>query len=100
MLKLTPTGPAKFVTSNLRVTPLRVEPKDVATVTVTVRNTGGEGGTYKVVMKVNGESSATKDVTLAGGASQDVTFPYSNEKLGDYEITIDALNIKLIVEVF
>ena len=94
-----PTGPAVFVTSDLRITPLRIEPKEGAVVIVNVKNTGGQPGTYKVELKVNNVTYATKDVTLNGGASQDVTFGVTEEKEGKYAISVDKLSITVSWEV-
>ena len=64
-----------------------------------MKNTGGESGTYKVEMKVNGEVTASKDVTVAGGASQNVSFSFIGpENLGEYKITIDENSFILIVD--
>ena len=64
-----PTGPAVFVTSDLKINEDILQPDDTGTVSVTVTNIGGETGTYQVVLKVNGETFATKSVTIDGGKS-------------------------------
>ncbi len=50
-----------------------------------------------VVLKVNGDTTKTQDVTLPGGASKDVTFVLNIAEEGDYMITIDRLTRKLVV---
>lgn len=85
------TGPAAFTTSNLSVVPQVIRPGEDADISVTVTNTGGETGTYTVVVKVNGATARTKDVTLAGGASERVTLSIPLWLDGTHEITIDQL---------
>ncbi len=96
-----PTGPAKFVTSDMKISETHLQPADTATVSVVVTNTGGETGTYPVVLKVNGATFATKSVTLAGGKSETVSFGVKPE--GEKElkatITIDALSVEALWEI-
>ena len=93
------TGPAAFVTSDLKVTPLQVDPGTTATFSVIVTNTGGQTGTYKVVLKIDDVIHKTQDVTLAGGASQKVTFNVTAfEKAGPYIFSIDQLSLHLVIE--
>lgn len=73
------------------------EPGDNVTVVVKVTNTGGQPGTYTLVLKVNGETIKTQDVTLAGGASQQVKLPITAGKIGIYTISIGQLTRKLEV---
>lgn len=73
------------------------EPGDNVTVVVKVTNTGGQPGTYTVVLKVDGTTIKTQDVTLAGGASQQVNLPITADKIGTYTISIGQLTRKLEV---
>ena len=95
---LTPT-PVVFVISDLTIVPDTIRPYDNSTIGVTVTNTGEQPGTYTVVLKVQNNSTKkqdvqTQDVTLAGGASQRVTFlfnTYEDSTERDYVVTIDQL---------
>ena len=78
----TPAGPAAFTDGAFTISDMRIEfgamgmaePGDDVKVVVKVMNTGGQQGTYTLVLKVDGTTVKTQDVTLAGGASQRVTF--------------------------
>lgn len=73
------------------------EPGDDVNVIVKVANTGGQRGTYTVVLKVNGETIETQDVTLAAGASQEVRLNFAAGKVDTYEVTVGNLTGKLVV---
>jgi hypothetical protein len=83
--------PAAFTTSGLSITPAEVNSGDKVTISVTVKNTGDVSGTYKVTLKVNGATVESKDVTVAGNATQAVTFTTSQAMAGTYNVTIDSL---------
>ena len=64
----------------------------MVTITVSVANTGGTEGTYTVVLKINGVKEAEKNVTIAAGKSQDVSFSVTKEQAGSYSVTVDGLS--------
>lgn len=88
----------------MEISPNRVEVEDVTSVSVKVANTGGQAGTYKVVMSVtDGKHPAvttSQDVQLNGGQSKAIIFPLSEKELGEYVVTIGNLSAKLSVEIF
>lgn len=94
-----PTGPAAFVTSDLKINEILLQPADTATVTVTVTNTGGQTGTYQVVLKVNGATFATKPVTLDGGKNEVVIFGINPGKELKAIITVDNLSVEALWEI-
>ncbi|MDO8715548.1 MAG: hypothetical protein Q7J73_01890 [Dehalococcoidales bacterium] len=94
-----PTGPAAFVTSDLKINEILLQPADTATVSVTVTNTGAETGTYPVVLKLNGETFATKSVTLDGGKNEVVVFGVNPGKELKAVITVDNLSVAALWEV-
>ena len=94
-----PTGPAAFVTSDLKINEILLQPADIATVSVTVTNTGAETGTYPVVLKLNGATFATKSVTLDGGKNEVVTFGINPGKEMKAIITVDNLSVEALWEV-
>lgn len=94
-----PTGPAAFVTSDLKINEIHLQPADIATVSVTVTNTGAETGTYPVVLKLNGATFATKSVTLDGGKNEVVVFGINPGKEMKAIITIDNLTVEALWEV-
>ncbi|MFC1943823.1 CARDB domain-containing protein, partial [Chloroflexota bacterium] len=89
---LVPSAPAAFSVSNLTVNPADLQPKEAATITVTVANTGGTGGTHTVTFKINGLKEAETSVTIAAGSSEIVTFSAAREEAGTYSVTVDGLS--------
>lgn len=75
------------------------EPGDNVTVSVKVTNTGGQQGIYPVVLKVDGVTVKTQDVTLAGGTSQMVNLTIVAGKIGSYKISIGPLESNMDVMV-
>jgi len=94
--------PAAFSVSYLSFSPLEVEPGEAVTITVLVANTGGESGSYTVVLKIDGVKEAEETVTLAAGESQDVSFSATREEPGNYTVTVDgwsgSFTVLLLVE--
>jgi hypothetical protein len=91
-------APAAFTLSGLTVTPATMEPGDTVTVTVTVRNTGGERGSTTVELKVGGVTEDTESVTLDAGASTTVSFTVSKEAEGTYAVAVGSLTGGFTVE--
>ena len=87
-----PPAPAAFSVSSLSIQPAEVEPAEVVTIAVSVANTGGESGSYTVVLKINGVKEAEERVTIAAGSSQTVTFSVTKEEAGSYTVTVDGLS--------
>jgi hypothetical protein len=90
--------PAAFTSSSLTVTPGTVKTGEQATVSVTVANSGEMQGVYKVTLRINGLVENTRDVTLAGGANQKVSFNVVKNTAGSYSVSIDALSANLVVQ--
>jgi len=62
------------------------------TITANVANDGGQGGTYTVELKLNGETVDTKTVTVGAGRSKQVSFTVSGLDYGQYEVEITGLS--------
>ncbi len=87
-----PLKPAEFVTSGLTIAPTVVDTGESVTISVLVTNTGELTGTYQIALKSDNVVVATKDVSLAGGASQMATFTTSKDVAGTYAIDIGGLS--------
>jgi len=85
-------APAAFSASNLSIQPSEVQPKEAVTITLSVANTGGMEGSYAVVLKINDVKEAEKDVTVAAGSSQSVSFSVTREKAGSYSVAVNGLS--------
>ena len=90
--------PAAFSTSALSITPAKMKPGDTATVSVSVTNTGDRQGNYIVVLKVNGSTEDSREVSLAGGETKSVNFSITKSQPGTYAIGIDTLSASLVVQ--
>jgi DMSO/TMAO reductase YedYZ molybdopterin-dependent catalytic subunit len=82
--------PATFTLSNLSVSPTEVDIGEAVTVSVLVTNTGDATGTYQVALNVDEAAEDTKEVTLAGGTSQTVTFTVARDVEATYSVNING----------
>jgi len=86
-----PPAPARFTFSSLEVSPSQVTPGEEVTISVLVANTGGESGSYTVVLKIDGVKEAEERVTISAGRSQEVSFSVTKEEADTYAVTVDGL---------
>jgi len=89
---ISPAAPATFSVSNLSIQPAQVQPREAVTIAVSVANNGGVEGSYNLALSVNGVQQDTKDVTIAAGGSEVVTFSVAEEEVGSYTVAIDGLS--------
>jgi len=88
-----PLAPAAFSVSYLSVSPrLEVESGETVTISVLVANTGGESGSYTVVLNIDGAKEAEERVTVAAGESQEVSFSVTREEADSYAVAVDGLS--------
>jgi hypothetical protein len=97
VVKLGETTQAQFIVSNLTISPSQIQPNQEVTINVNVANTGGTSGDYNLELKVNGISKATKQVTLAAGTSQTVSFTITGDAAGKYSVEISDLQGEFVV---
>lgn len=83
--------PARFVVSNLSISPSEVKAGESVTVSFDMTNSGGTSGTHTVTLKVNGSELATKSVALDPGQSQRVNFTAKTESSGTFTVEVDGL---------
>lgn len=84
-------APAAFTSSSLSISPLEVDIGGTVTISLLLANTGEEEGSYTITLKLNGVVEATKEITLAGGANETVTFTTAKDEAGTYSVNIDGL---------
>jgi len=63
-----------------------------ATITANVANDGGQGDTFTVELKLNGEVVDTEIVTLGAGQSKQVSFTVSELEYGQYDVEVAGLS--------
>lgn len=85
-----PPKPAAFTASAPTISPAEVNAGESVTISTVVTNTGGLAGSYKVTLKIDNVVVDTKDVTLAGGASQKVTFTTVQDVAAVYHVQVDG----------
>lgn len=90
-------APAEFEVISLDAKPPEVIAGETVSITAEVRNTGGSEGIYTAILTVNGATIETKDITVAAGATQKVTFSLVKDATGSYEIGIGGLTLRLTV---
>jgi hypothetical protein len=90
-------APALFTVSDLSITPQSVEGNERVSVGVLVTNASEIEDTYVVVLKIDGVAEETREVTLSGGTSQEVTFAVSRAAAGSYEVSIGELSDEFTV---
>jgi len=93
----TPT-PAMFTLSDLTITPEVAKAGEQVTVSVRVVNSSATEGIKTVVLKINDKDEAQKEVTLAPGKSQAVTFTVSKSDPGSYRVSTEGLSAKFEVK--
>ena len=91
-------APTAFSASNLSIQPPEVHPKEAVTIRLSVANTGDTEGSYAVVLKINGVKEAEKSVTVAAGASEEVTFTIVEKEAGSYKVEVNGLVGEFTVE--
>jgi len=92
------TRPAAFLASNLRIIPEQVDIGEEVTIRALIANTGDLSGSHLVTLQIDDKVTASREVTLAGGASQEVSFTVTVKAAGMYRVTVDTLAGTLIVK--
>jgi hypothetical protein len=77
--------------SDLSIRPLEVMADGPVTISVSVANTGDTEGTRNVVLKLNGVKEDEKNVIVAPGKSETVTFTVNKAGAGSYNVEIEGL---------
>jgi len=91
------TNPAVFEISALNLSPTTVDISESVTISATVTNTGDLAGSYDVILLINQEVTATKEVHLSGHSSQQVTFTTNQNAAGTYQVSVNGLPNTFVV---
>lgn len=84
--------PAAFECGGLRIDPGEVKVGEKVKISLNVANTGNVSGDYIVRLKVNRRVVESQAITLAGGASQTVTFNAVKRETGSYMVSVGPLS--------
>jgi hypothetical protein len=83
--------PAAFQISALSVAPTEVKVGEAVNISVLVTNTGGQSGSYQLILQINGVAEADKNIVLNASASEVVSFTISKEAAGTYFVDVNGL---------
>jgi len=89
--------PAEFKIVNLDIATNPVKVGERVPITATIKNVGEATGSYDASLLVDGAVLQTTKVTLAGGATETVSFSASKDSPGNYSIGIDGQEVTLRV---
>jgi hypothetical protein len=94
----TVTGkPASFEVKGLSISPAEINPGEFAIISVTVTNTGESEGKYLLNLKLNTGVVETREIEIAGKASQEVMLKVKSDTPGKNIVEIDGLTGSFIV---
>jgi hypothetical protein len=85
-------APAAFTSSGLTIFPTEADIGEDITISVLITNTGDLTGTYELALSIDGVVVDTREVSLAGGASQTVAFTTAQYSAATYTVKIDELS--------
>lgn len=88
----TAAQPAKFEASELSVNPTSLKTGETVSISVKVKNAGGESGSYDLTLKINGQHAGMKTVSLGPGESTTIMFSYTPASEGAYSIEVNGLS--------
>jgi len=81
---------ADFIVGPLSIVRSAVSVGETATVAATITNTGGIQGTYTAVLDIDGKQADTKNITVAPGKTEAVSFQVNRNTPGTYKLEIGA----------
>lgn len=85
------TSPANLTVSDLTISPTTVDIADSVNIGATINNSGDLAGSYEATLKIDGEVMTTRKVTLAGHASEKVSFIAIKGAPKTYTVDVNGL---------
>ncbi|MCX5997763.1 MAG: putative Ig domain-containing protein [Chloroflexi bacterium] len=97
---IAPPAPAisAFSTSDLTVSPETAAPGQQVSVSVRIVNGGTGEATKTVILKIDDQAQEQKDIKLAAGKSQVVSFNLSKSEPGKYTVSVDGQSTSFTVK--
>ncbi len=83
--------PATFTFSNLTINPYEAYPGETILISLNTTNVGDIEGNQTLDLEINSVIKDTKNITLAGGASEIIEFSYIETVEGNYSVKIGEL---------
>ncbi len=90
--------PAAISVTGIMVNPVAVTVGTPVTLGVTVTNSGGMAGDYTIVLKINGVTEESRQLTLAAGDTEVVTLTITKNVAGAYTAECDGRSITFTVK--
>jgi len=87
-----------FEVISLKVTPSEVIDGDRVDIMAQVKNQDDKDGVYNAILTIDGVEVEKKSITVASGATENVTFSLLKEKPGNYKITLGGASSTLTVK--
>ncbi len=93
-----PAAPAQFEVTSFNISPPEMTAGETVTIIAQVKNIGDSEGVYTAILTVDGAQVGMKDVTVAAGATETVTFSLVKDKAGTCKIAIGESSSSLTVK--
>jgi hypothetical protein len=93
-----PAAPAQFEVTSFNISPLEITAGETASIAAQVKNVGGSEGVYSATLTVDGTEIERKDITVAAGATETVTFSLVKDKAGNYQVAVGGQSSSLTVK--
>jgi hypothetical protein len=90
-------APANIIFTGITISPENVKPDEKVTIQVAVINIGDLSGTYKLTLKVNDRQVEEKEVTVARGKTETVSFEVKRGMEGEYLVDVNGQKGKFTV---
>ena len=94
---MAPTRSASFALANLEISPDAVQTGEPTIIAVQISNNGDLKSSYEVVLKIDGFQTQQKNLTIAGGDIESVSFEISITEPGSHTIEINGLRKTITV---
>ena len=90
--------PATFIPGSVAISPTEVDIEETVNVSISVANSGGMAGSYRVMLKIDGAVESVQYVTVGAGDSKKVTFTIAKDVAGSYSVDVNGLSGSFIVK--
>ena len=90
---------SKFAVTDLSIMPSEVYVDDSLSISVIITNTGGQSGSYELILKIDDAIESTQLVTLAPGLSKQEVFTVSEDVAGSHLVNLNGLTGRFMVKV-
>ena len=92
-----PPAPASFVLGDLSISPGQIGAGQKVSISVELENIGGTAGSYTLELLINGELQDSREIALAPGENQEVTYQLGRSAEGEYAVTLGGQTGKFTV---